>query len=494
MPPSLALFLWLVFVVGLFRYDPAKQAGTTSALWIPLIWIFIVATRLPSQWFGARIGQSATILEEGNSFDRTISIILILISIGILFSRSFQWFDFFSKNIALTTFLLFCLLSVVWSDFPFVAFKRWIRDLGGYFVILVALSESDPLEAVRALLRRLYYLLIPLCILLIKYYPALSRHYDPWTGLPTFSGAATSKNTLGVLCLCSGLFFFWDTLARWSKRKEPRMRPIIFVNILFIVMTLWVIEMSSSATSRLCLAIGCLIMLAAHNRAAKIPTYLKVLIPGVISMYGILAFGFGVDINAVVAELMGRDPTLTGREDIWKVVLSVRASSLLGTGYESFWLGPRLLKVWEFFPGINEAHNGYLQMYLQLGFVGLSILGWMLISFFRSISKRGDPSSLASLCLALWSVLAIYNVTEAAFQGGLLWLTLLLGVLMFNQDALRQSQSPFGKTANDGIGRNTTSGRLRYAGGANKRTKRNGKRGSWGNDGAVETTGVPKQN
>jgi transposase len=35
------------------------------------------------------------------------------------------------------------------------------------------------------------------------------------------------------------------------------------------------------------------------------------------------------------------------------------------SGYESFWLGPRLLWVWEQAGGVNEAHNGYLEVYLN---------------------------------------------------------------------------------------------------------------------------------
>jgi len=36
MPPFLALLLWLVLLLGLLRYDPAKDAGTSAALWVPL--------------------------------------------------------------------------------------------------------------------------------------------------------------------------------------------------------------------------------------------------------------------------------------------------------------------------------------------------------------------------------------------------------------------------------------------------------------------------
>ena len=90
-------------------------------------------------------------------------------------SRSFNWGSFFSRNLALMAFLSFALVSVCWSDFPFVALKRWFRDLGSYLVILVVLSDPRPLEAVRTVLRRLSYLLIPLSILLNKYYSPIEQ-------------------------------------------------------------------------------------------------------------------------------------------------------------------------------------------------------------------------------------------------------------------------------------------------------------------------------
>jgi len=452
MSPSLALFLWFILLVGLLCLDPAKEPSTSVALWVPLIWLFIAASRLPSQWIGGPIGQTANLLEEGNSLDRNIFIGLILLSIGILISRSFRWGDFVAENIALTSFLFFGLLSILWSDFPFVAFKRWFRDLGSYLVILVALSEAHSFEAVASLLRRLCYLLIPLSIVLIKYYPAMGRQYDIWTGTATYTGVATSKNMLGVVCLVSGLFFFWDTLNRWGNRKLGRTRLTLLVNLSFFAMTLWLMDLSSSATSRVCLALGCVVLLAAHRKTGTLPASLKFLIPIGTCLYGILAFGLGVDINAVVAEALGRDPTLTDRTRIWSVVLSVATNPLVGTGYESFWLGPRLQKIWQVFPGINEAHNGYLQMYLQLGFIGLLILVWMLISFYATIWKKQESlSGLVSLNLALWTVLAFYNVTEAAFQVGLLWLTLLPGVLLLKRVRVEPSRSLLGSDRSSNV-------------------------------------------
>ena len=236
---------------------------------------------------------------------------------------------------------------------------------------------------------------------------------------------------LGVLCLLSGLFFFWDTVTRWSDRRQPRTRRIIVVNVAFIIMTLWLLNLANSATSELCLLLGCLVIAAAHSKAFQYhPSLLNRLIPAGFFLYLILAFGF--NINSQVAGAVGRDPTLTDRTKIWAILLDMQANPLLGTGYESFWLGPRLLRVWQSGLGrLNEAHNGYLQVYLNLGLIGLLLLGIFLIASYRTICKKLEPlSRLGSLSLAVWAVLVFYNATEAAFQGGLLWLTLLMGALM----------------------------------------------------------------
>ncbi len=428
MPPFIALFLWLALLLALLYFDPAKDPGTSLALWVPVVWMFIVGTRLPSQWLGGQVGQVAKALEEGNPLDASFNSLLILLAIGILMSRSFNWGDFFGRNIALVAFLSFALVSFCWSDFPLVSLKRWIRDLGNYLMVLVVLSDPRPLEAVRTLLRRLCYLLIPLSIVVIRYYPEISRQYDVWTGSFSDAGPTTSKNMLGVACLIGGLFLFWDTVTRWSERKERRTRRIILLNFALFAMTLWVLNSANSTTSSVCLGLGCIVIAAAHSNVfQRHAALLKILIPASFCLYLILAFGFGM--NGDLAGAVGKDPTLTDRTKIWAMLLDMHTNPLWGTGYESFWLGPRLSSVWQFGLGrINEAHNGYLQIYLNLGVIGLFLLGAFLMATYRTICRRLDClPSLGSLTLAVWAVLVFYNITEAAFQSGLLWMVLMLG-------------------------------------------------------------------
>ncbi len=116
----------------------------------------------------------------------------------------------------------------------------------------------------------------------------------------------------------------------------------------------------------------------------------------------------------------------------------MQTNPLLGTGYESFWMGPRLQQFWQSagLGGINEAHNGYLEVYLNMGAIGLFLLGGFLIASYRTICRRLSPfSSLASLSLALWTVLLFYSVTEAGFRSGLMWVTFLLGAIAVPEHA-----------------------------------------------------------
>ena len=432
MPPSIAALAWFVLLIALLRFDPARDRKASLVLWLPVIWLFFAASRLPSQWLDLAGGVtiSAQAQEEGNSTDRFVYTGLIVLSVAVLASRSFRWSGFLRANPALTAFLGYCLVSFIWSDFPLIALKRWFRDLGDYLLLLVILSDMRPVIAVRTVLRRLSFLLIPLSLLLIKYYPQLAIHYDFWNGAPEYVGAATSKNTLGSMCLVSGLVFFWDTLICWPSRKERNSRRIIILNAVMFLMTLWVLHLSNSATSHVCLAMGCLVILVAQTKWSKRnPRFLKVLMPGAFLLYLFVDFGLGM--NGEIAGGLGRNPNLTGRTEIWHTLLSVHINPLLGTGYETFWMGPRQAWIWEQRGHINEAHNGYLDLYLNLGYAGLFLLVMVLISSYRHACSGLDRrSELASLGAATWTLLLFYSMSEAAFKNGLLWMTLLLGTMV----------------------------------------------------------------
>jgi len=429
MPPTVAFLVWLILLLGLLYFDPAKDPKISAAMWVPVIWMFILGSRLPSQWLGGQLESSVNLLEEGSPIDRVILSTLILLALLTLSTRAIKWGKLVTRNTWVVAFVVFALISVCWSDFPLVSLKRWLRDLGNYVMILVVLSDPNPLEALRAVLRRLAYLLIPLSILLFKYFPELGMQYAVWSGARMFVGATTSKNMLGAVCLLSGIYFFWDTRVRWANRRVGNTKRILAVNLLFLWMTLWVLMLSDSATSRVCLAMAFMIIILAHSKWGQRHLGLvKSLVPAAFCLYLVLAFG--LNLNGELASQVGRDPTLTDRTIIWDAVLSMHTNPVIGTGYEAFWLGPRFEWIATHFAPVNESHNGYLEVYLNLGLIGVFLIAGLLLSSYRRICRQLKPlTGVATLHLAIWTVMLFYNMTEAAFKGDLLWLALLLGAI-----------------------------------------------------------------
>jgi exopolysaccharide production protein ExoQ len=426
---SLALLACTLFVAFLFYRDPARDPKVSAALWIPLIWIAIVASRLPSQWLGVQ-GVQTQAYQDGNPLDRMVYLTLLFLGVCVLMSRSVRWGGLIKENFALSLLILLGLFSVVWSDFPFVSFKRWIRDLGAYMMLVLVLSEARPLEAVEALIRRLCYALIPFSILMIRYYPDFGRSYSGWTGEVSYTGVTNNKNLLGVLCLVSGLFFFWDFLKRWADRHDRTTRRILFVDVVLGAMTLWLLSIARSSTSTLCLAVGVLIIgMARTNFIARYPARLKHIV--ITTAIAYLVFDSIFDIKGIVTGMVGRDASFTGRVNVWEYLVNRDQNWLLGVGYESFWLGPRLLEMWTVFPfGPNQAHNGYIEMYINLGLVGVFLLLLVLFSSYRKIGKGLDKSEgFAVLSFSLWITLLLYNITEAAFKVHLIWLVFLLAAI-----------------------------------------------------------------
>ena len=291
MPGSVALLVWFVLLLVLLRWS--KDRKNSPALWLPVTWLLIISSRTPSQWLGLTPTSAATAFEDGSALDRAIFLTLAFVAFWVLTSRQINWTELFGRNAALMLLIVFALASVAWSDFPYVTFKRWIRDLGTYVMVLVVVSDPRPVVAISTVIRRFSYILLGVSLLLIKYYPQMGVLYNSWSGAPEYLGATTSKNMLGVLCLIGGMYFFWDTLGRWHERKAPEVKRVLFANILFLGITLRLLMLSDSATSKVCLVMGCLLITMLRLRWVKAhPRIVTAAIPLTLAGYAFMEFVF----------------------------------------------------------------------------------------------------------------------------------------------------------------------------------------------------------
>ena len=432
MPPQVARLIVFAFIAFLFVCDRKRKHGCSNALWIPLFWVVVLGSRPFSTWFGGGINMETTDdYVEGSPMARLIFLGLIAVGYVVLAKRHTNLGAIFRTNRWLLVFFLYLGISSVWSDYPMVSFKRWIKDLGNIIMVLIILSEKNPVEAVKTLLLRCCYLLVPLSICYIKYFPDIGRGYNRWTGETIFMGVTTAKNMLGITVLVCfvGIFWYFVDSFNWKSRDKKAM--LAYLGLLG--MTIWLLVTTNSATSLACsiLAAGILVGMKVPAIQKKVK-YLEVY---VIVMVLLLVIGQALfNSGDALAGTMGRDLTFTGRVDIWKRVLAEDINPLLGTGYYSFWMGPRVERISEgFYFHLNEAHNGYIETYLNSGIIGLILLLIALFAASRRIkAELLQGHEFAKVRLIFLSVGLVYNLTEAAFNKlSLLWIFLLLVVTEF---------------------------------------------------------------
>jgi O-antigen ligase len=120
----------------------------------------------------------------------------------------------------------------------------------------------------------------------------------------------------------------------------------------------------------------------------------------------------------MIITFLGREPNLTDRVPIWNELLKIHEDPILGVGYESFWLGERLIHMWQASGGaIIQSHNGYLDLYLNIGAVGLVLLIISIITgSIKAIKHLNYEYNNAILRIIFIVIVVIYNWTEATFQ------------------------------------------------------------------------------
>jgi O-antigen ligase len=154
----------------------------------------------------------------------------------------------------------------------------------------------------------------------------------------------------------------------------------------------------------------------------------------------VLVMNLLVDPIVIVTSALGRDVTLTGRTDIWQQVLEVNINPWIGTGYFSFWHPDRAQGISDalgFFFVLKEAHNGYIEAYLNTGLIGLALLAILLLrSVKRSIKLVSGGDSYETFRFAALVVAMLYNVTESAFCSlVVIWFLVLLAMIDLPQFA-----------------------------------------------------------
>jgi exopolysaccharide production protein ExoQ len=315
-------------------------------------------------------------------------------------------------------------LSTIWSIDPYRSLRAGLylgaTTLAGVY-LASRYSKGEQVELVGAALS-----LAALASLLV----GLEVPSYGLDGDGEWRGVFRHKNHLGRLMALATIVYGLLALRGWRGR---------WLALGGVVMAGALVLLSGSSTALV--VVACVSMLVPFFAAVRAQVYLTIAVWSVAILLAGTALLLFLNNPAAVLNLLHRDATLTGRTPLWEAVgVLVSMRPWLGYGYQAFWTGDEgsAGDVWEA-AGWSPvtAHNGFLELGLSLGIVGLALFSLaFLLSFWRAWRDLRQGQGLGAMWPAIFlSYFLLYNLTESSLllTNNILWVLYVATTLSLHQ-------------------------------------------------------------
>lgn len=391
-----------------------------SLLLAGMIAVLIVLMIVPEGFNYRILETSGGAPKSGDSISRMLWLGLLVLSAFILFWRAgLAWLLARSLNPFLLLFVVLACASVAWSIDPSLTLRRLFRlgtiVLACVAFVLISWHARRYQNVVRPILTVM--LLGSLAFGIV--FPSLAIHQETSVELlGAWHGLASHKNGLGAMACLALIFWFHAWLTR-----EVRLLPALAGGVIAVTCLLLSRSSTSLAATVFVMILLVFLLRSPHGLRPYLP-YLISMLVAMLLVYALAILNLipGRDtLMTPIALLTGKDMSFTGRTQIWAIVSDhIRYHPLLGTGYGAFWTPSPVVGtdsyvfIWRmgsFYPG--TAHNGYLDIVNDLGWVGLScLIAYIVVYVRQSLQLLGIERSQGALYLAIFFQQAITNLSE----------------------------------------------------------------------------------
>jgi exopolysaccharide production protein ExoQ len=404
------------------RSGPASSANR-SLVWAlaALIWLCIVPSTVAFDGImRASPGAAAALATDAlapNPVTRVLKLGLIIFGGLVVLAHVGEARALLRRlNTFFLAFLVLALTSITWSADPDATLARYVSYiaivLAGFAFCLAGWHRKRLQNVVRPVLTLL--LLGSLIYILME--PMYALDFDG----AGYHGLAEQKNPFGELCAFGTLFWMHAWIAGDAKLWKAVSGAALGWTCLCL---------SKSATSILGTVFASCLLLMLLRSSPLIRRYT----PYLVTLFGCLVVAYALAILQLVPGLAtvllepitaitGKDMTFSNRAMIWDIIKEhAQLHPLLGTGYGAYWTGavptsPSYVFLSRMYFWPSEAHNGYLDVVNDLGFVGLIILlGYLMIYVKQSLQLFRVDRSQGALYLALFFEQAMNNLSESCW-------------------------------------------------------------------------------
>ena len=277
-------------------------------------------------------------------------------------------------------------LSIAWSVEPLLTLRRSLILLAST-VLAIYLGERYSTEKLARLLTQTLCLMM--LLVTFVYFVAAAYVIDPsgaWRGLSAYKNAFGEHTAVAVMLLLL-----------------VRFRHFCWLRYLFLVTAVVMLVLSHSATSLAsCVLLAAAMPLWRLTRATVKQRLLVYTMVAITVVLGVYLIGGNSDL---LFKILGRDSTLTGRTHLWGMVIpAIVRHPILGYGYGAFWsvLKGETLDIWIGIKWLTTvADNGYLDLCLDLGMLGVCAFAYVFVQSFRT---GMDYLRLESGPIGLWPI------------------------------------------------------------------------------------------
>ncbi len=350
-------------------------------------------------------------------------LLIYVISLALILLRIRRSLAVMLRDKILLVLVLMACASVYWSTVPGTTAYRLIALLGTTLFGVYLPTRYNTSQMLRLLVLALSTGAV-LSLLVCLGLPSFGVLGGAWQGV------YQHKNFLGRLMAMNVLFL----LVMQAPRRPLfiwGMRGIIGLSALLVVLS-----KSSGALVFLIVLLGALIAYRPlrWRDTSAIPTALLMLV-----FSGVVAMVLIANIETIVVDQLGKDLTFTGRTDIWIAVLDkVRERPLLGYGYGGFWLsfnGPSEYIIratgWDSIP---HSHNGYLDLALTLGWIGVFLfIASLLFNFVgavRQLRATQNPEVLWVMTFITFTFLSNMSESDILKHNSVFWVLYIATALV----------------------------------------------------------------
>lgn len=385
-----------------------------------MLWVLIVLMIVP-EGFDYQSLTTTNPPSSGGTISRMLWLGLLALSTLIIVWRAgIAWLLARMLNPFFPLIVVLAIASVAWSIDPSLSSRRLIRMVTIVLVCIAFVLMGWHNRRYQNTMRPILTIMLLGSIIFGLIFPALAIHQQTSAELiGAWRGLANHKNGLGDLACIALIFWFHAWLTR-----EVKLLPALAGGAIATTCLMLSHSSTALATTVFVMIFMILLLRSSHGLRPYVPYFVTMLVM-LLLVYALAILNLIPGVGALMAPITvftGKDVTFTGRTEIWAIISEhISYRPFLGTGYAAYWTAGPVAGtesyefVWRmasFYPG--SAHNGYLEIINDLGWIGLVCLIFYIVMYVRqSLLLLGIDRNQGVLYLAMFFQQAITNLSES---------------------------------------------------------------------------------